>query len=257
MRQHRFIPFSQKGYAIRVLQLLPSTDESKPLRCKLLEYLFEHVDTTNHVYEALSYVWGGEQKPKSIIITEVQNDEHQEVDSELAVTQSLHAALSHLRHRQFPRFLWVDAICIDQVNDEEKEHQIQLMPVIYARARCVLVWLGEAQDDSDMVLESIRFASEGAAEQELKTASRFLQHPRDRTQTLKRKKLQPTEATLSRVSKRKVTDLHDFRVDKSTHKRQASPRRANSSIQCDINVDHLRQAIQKLLNRPWFRRMWV
>lgn len=162
MRQYRYNPLFQKGYVIRVLQLLPSRDKSSILRGKIIEYLLEDLDATNHVseiYEALSYVWGGEKKPKSIIITDNQDDENQKVDSELSITQSLHDALSRLRYCHFPRILWVDAVCIDQTNDEEKEHQIQLMPLIYARAKCVLVWLGEARDDSDTVLESIQAAS--------------------------------------------------------------------------------------------------
>lgn len=160
MRQYRYNPLFQKGQTIRVLQLLPSRDKSSVLRGKLIEYLFEDLDATNHVseiYEALSYVWGGEQKPKSIIITDNQDDETQ--SSGLSITQSLHDALLRLRHCHFTRILWVDAVCIDQKNNEEKEHQIELMPVIYSRAKCVLVWLGEARDDSDMVLESIQAAS--------------------------------------------------------------------------------------------------
>lgn len=200
MCQYRYDPFSQNGCAIRVLQLLPSRDKSSILRGTVIEYLFEDLDATNHVseiYEALSYVWGGETKPKSIIITESQNDGNKEVGSELSITQNLHDALLHLRHWRFPRILWVDAVCIDQTNNEEKGHQIELMPVIYARAKCVLVWLGEAQDDSDMVLESIQAASRS-----------FLQPHCDHT---------PSTQSV-----------------------------------CDS-----RQAIQKLLSRPWFSRMWV
>lgn len=175
MRQYRYSPLFQKSSAIRVLQLLPSRNKSSIIRGKIIEYLLEDLDATNHVseiYEALSYVWGGETKPKSIIITDDQNDGSEEVDSELSITQNLHDALLRLRYCQFPRLLWVDAVCIDQTNDEEKEHQIQLMPLVYARAKCVLVWLGEVQDDSDMVLESIQAASRS-----------FLEHPCDDTPT--------------------------------------------------------------------------
>ncbi|KAL9010697.1 MAG: hypothetical protein Q9173_004396 [Seirophora scorigena] len=182
MRQYRYVPLSRRSYAIRVLQLLLSKSGSDFLSCKLHEYPLENADTTNHVYETLSYVWGGDEKPKSIIIsTDDPNEEFQRPDLELAITQSLHTALSRLSHPQFPRFLWVDAVCIDQMNDEEKEHQIQLMPAIYARARYVLVWLGEAQDDSDMVLESIRIAGERSGEQVFKTTSGVLRPRPDST----------------------------------------------------------------------------
>jgi len=59
--------------------------------------------------------------------------------------------------------MWVDAICINQVDQKEKEDQIPLMAEIYAKARRVVVWLGEAGGDSDQALEEIRRAGEKSA----------------------------------------------------------------------------------------------
>lgn len=132
---------------------MPSKDERGDIQCELFEYSILESDTANHPYEALSYVWGGEDKPQSILID----------NKALKVTQNLYTALLHFRNRQCPRLLWVDAICIDQETDEEKEHQIQLMAAIYAGASRVLVWLGEAQDKSDQALKSICDAGEKSA----------------------------------------------------------------------------------------------
>ena len=40
-------------------------------------------------------------------------------------------------------WLWVDSICIDQSNVEEKAQQIVLMPEIFNNAWSVTIWLGE------------------------------------------------------------------------------------------------------------------
>ncbi|KOC14041.1 hypothetical protein AFLA70_24g004692 [Aspergillus flavus AF70] len=56
--------------------------------------------------------------------------------------------------------LWVDAVCINQQDEQEKGYQIQLMPTIYSRASHVIVWLGEAADNSDRALEDIRLAAD-------------------------------------------------------------------------------------------------
>ena len=40
--------------------------------------------------------------------------------------------------------LWIDALCIDQENDQERNHQVGLMGRLYSSARTVLVWLGPA-----------------------------------------------------------------------------------------------------------------
>jgi hypothetical protein len=74
------------------------------------------------------------------------------------VTVNLHEALSHLRDRSIERIIWVDAVCINQNDGEEKGQQIQLMAKIYGQASRVLVWLGEAADNSDQALEEIRLA---------------------------------------------------------------------------------------------------
>jgi hypothetical protein len=51
--------------------------------------------------------------------------------------------------------LWVDAICINQGNNEERAQQVQLMAKIYSRATRVLVWLGETAANSDEALLDI------------------------------------------------------------------------------------------------------
>jgi hypothetical protein len=39
-------------------------------------------------------------------------------------------------------FLWVDQICIDQSNTDERNHQVNLMSKIYRLATRTMVWLG-------------------------------------------------------------------------------------------------------------------
>jgi hypothetical protein len=142
----RYSSLSQKANVIRLLRLLPSKDGPRHLQCELFDYHSRESDTINHPYEALSYVWGSEDTPQSIIID----------DQELAITQNLYTVLLRLRNRDIPRIIWVDAVCINQEDGEEKERQIQFMPAVYAKASRVIVWLGEAQDDSDQALEMIR-----------------------------------------------------------------------------------------------------
>lgn len=154
MDQYRYSPLS-KPENIRLLQLLPIKEgDPKKLRCQLHEYALQGSDNASHLYEALSYVWGSEEKPQSIII---------EDNLELKITQNLYTVLFRLRNYSFPRIIWVDAICINQLEDTEKQYQIPLMAKIYANASNVLVWLGEAEHDSDQALKAIRYAGEASA----------------------------------------------------------------------------------------------
>lgn len=43
--------------------------------------------------------------------------------------------------------LWIDAICINQSDIKEREEQVARMAHIYKRARRVVVWLGDTDED--------------------------------------------------------------------------------------------------------------
>ena len=59
-----------------------------------------------------------------------------------SVGHNLYLALLHLRSPVYPIFMWVDAICINQADMEERNRQVSLMSFIYTRAIKVVAWLG-------------------------------------------------------------------------------------------------------------------
>lgn len=144
---YRYSPLPVGQENIRLLRILPNKDRTEAIHCQLIDYSLA-LNKGSHLYEALSYVWGNPNETIPIFIDGYV----------LPVTSNLHAALLRLRNRVFERILWVDAICIDQENDLEKEQQIRFMADIYGQAQCVVVWLGETADNSDLALEAIRIA---------------------------------------------------------------------------------------------------
>ncbi|KAJ6445066.1 Heterokaryon incompatibility [Purpureocillium lavendulum] len=84
-------------------------------------------------YAALSYVWGTHVDSHAIYL----NDRH------LAIGANLNSALRHLRRRDRALVLWVDALCINQANVEERNHQVALMRNIYQSAEETIVYLGD------------------------------------------------------------------------------------------------------------------
>jgi hypothetical protein len=135
---------------IPLLRLIPDKDETAPIQCRLFNYSLQELGKGTHLYEALSYVWGGSDKPRSISMGE----------HTLSIRVNLHAALSRLRDRALGRILWVDALCIDQANLKERGQQVRLMAKIYSKAIHVIVWLGEMADDSDREFDAIRIMAE-------------------------------------------------------------------------------------------------
>jgi Heterokaryon incompatibility protein (HET) len=89
------------------------------------------------IYDALSYVWGDEKNPDFIDLC----------GSRFAVTRNLAEALRQLRFPSSERMLWVDALCINQCDEEEKKAQVNSMHWIYKLARSVIAWLGPSNED--------------------------------------------------------------------------------------------------------------
>lgn len=153
MSPYRYSRLSLGPDSIRLLRLKPYKNQSTAkIQCELFDYNLQDPSERTHLYEALSYVWGDPEDTRPIDIGE----------HELPVTTNLYAALSHLRNFSLERIIWIDAICIDQKNSEEKVQQIQLMAKIYSQASRVLVWLGEAADNSDQALKEISAAGRKA-----------------------------------------------------------------------------------------------
>ncbi|GAB1195906.1 hypothetical protein APSETT444_005171 [Aspergillus pseudonomiae] len=146
MPQFRYSDLPLGDDRTRLLRLLPNEENTAPIKCQLLNYSLQKNRNGVHLYDALSYVWGDPARPQVIYIE----------DGEFKVNQNLHSALRRLRDPTFERILWVDAICINQADDKEKERQIQAMGKIYARANQVVVWLGDEADNSDKAMEGIR-----------------------------------------------------------------------------------------------------
>lgn len=100
------------------------------------------------VYEALSYVWGSNENPEHVQVTDKANDK-----SRLPVTHNLAVALRHLRLVDRSRVMWIDAICINQQDNVEKGPQVAKMSDIYSKASRVVVWLGPEQGNSNAAMD--------------------------------------------------------------------------------------------------------
>jgi Heterokaryon incompatibility protein (HET) len=125
--------------AIRLLLLQPhDCTWSSTIKCSLINATI----SGSRPYEALSYAWG-ELLPMQKIVLNGQV---------ISVRQNLFDCLLHVRRENKIRWLWIDALCIDQDNLEEKGRQVKLMPFIYETATRVLAWLGGAADESDDLL---------------------------------------------------------------------------------------------------------
>lgn len=103
------------------------------------------LDDADIEYEALSYVWGEVAGHVSI----------QVCGENFKATSNLEQALRRLRYKDRSRLLWVDAVCINQLDIPERNSQVKLMGSIYETAHQVIVWLGEEEKDTKKTIELI------------------------------------------------------------------------------------------------------
>ncbi|KAF2163511.1 hypothetical protein M409DRAFT_26123 [Zasmidium cellare ATCC 36951] len=137
---------------IRVLSIFPgaSTDD---IHIQLSAISFDVPAADIPSYEALSYTWGSPKDPVRVFV----RCEHGL--RSLFVTKNCHEALQILRRPDKARTVWIDAICINQMDVKEKSRQVSIMRSIYGKAARVIVWLGRCADDSDRAMEWINALS--------------------------------------------------------------------------------------------------
>lgn len=143
------------------------------------------------------------------------------------ITKNLSEALPHLIEQSCTQLLWIDQICIDQKNEQERGHQVKLMRDIYKGACTTLIWLNPHHTDFETAGEHGRLA------------------------------LRTLEASIGKLGStyfhavpfRKI--LGGFRVDLEDRvlAHMVDLRRLLSP--------ELKKALTEVLQRPWFSRGWI
>lgn len=126
-------PTTVVGYSGALLS--PSHHTRASIKCKLSTFRLDQAPP----YKALSYTWGAPGR-----IGTIQVD-----GQDIPVGQNLFTAIRRLCRESWVGYLWADALCINQGDDDEKSHQVPLMGQIYGQADTVLVWLGEELDSTE------------------------------------------------------------------------------------------------------------
>ena len=130
------------NWEIRLLRVSPSKSQDAPISCDLLQ---TPLSTIKGVYDALSYVWADSTGLSSLIYSVCCISV---CGFELTVTPNLYAALVRLRYEDRDRLLWIDQICINQADIQERNVQVERMTLIYGFASKTVVWLGEELEES-------------------------------------------------------------------------------------------------------------
>lgn len=184
------VPFQYRtvadGDVFRLAVILPGTG-SAPIECQLI---WESASRPLRDYICLSYCWETTVQDAAILCDGYR----------FSVTRNLYRALQSLRKPTANLLIWIDQICINQEDYQERSHQVSIMKDIFSHAKEVNVWLGEEDDRSKKLCEYAKKMGRGE------------DSPKN-----------TWKSTLSRI----------------------------------MTQRQLEDAIQSLLQRPWFQRVWV
>ncbi|CAG8948652.1 hypothetical protein HYFRA_00001772, partial [Hymenoscyphus fraxineus] len=137
-KPYEYEPLDDSTDEIRLISIHHVSDPDSSIQLDIIRAKLSE----NPEYEALSYMWGSERDPHDVYVS----------GKRLQVGHNLWMALLRLRNPTKARVVWVDAICIDQKNTSERNHQVSQMSKIYRQASRVVVWLGPEIQNSNASL---------------------------------------------------------------------------------------------------------
>ena len=213
-------PLDKPSREIRVLDVFPNAFD-EPLRASVRTVSLSAEPKPE--YETVSYVWGDKNRRAEIVLDGFPFD----------VPASSKEALQNLRSETSVRTTWIDAVCINQDDVEERNHQVALMGAIYRSCIRTRVWLGHVHENDGNTANGIH-AAEGAKAQVPSPAIFKI---------------------IDGVLQEMYTETDNMNSYESTvHNADGIFQYAEQSM--SLPPEDL-QNINDFFSRPWFRRIWV
>ncbi len=203
------------GPYIRLLAIHPAEHLRDPLTCDVHIVTLENAPS----YAALSYTWGNPNPSHSLACD----------GRFLKIAYNLDRGLRRFRQLGTRKYIWADAVCINQSDNDEKNTQILLMQRIYRQAAMTYVYLGEQEDQPD---------TPNAVE----CVEKWIFRPA--------RSLSESKIPMSTL----ISLLHQNRGRTADELLQEVLKTAAMPTRDDIAAW---MAYQIFLTRPWFSRIWV
>ncbi|KAJ1324064.1 HET domain-containing protein [Microdochium nivale] len=132
-----------ESHQIRLMRLKRASEG--PIECDtVVRNLTRPASRDAIPYEVVSYLWGDPELCEKITVD----------GQPLPVTRNAFEMLDSLRRAEH-KYLWIDAICINQCDVTERSHQVQQMGEIYSSARQVVIYLGRPTADTDFLMKAM------------------------------------------------------------------------------------------------------
>ncbi|KAI0453502.1 heterokaryon incompatibility protein-domain-containing protein [Xylaria acuta] len=139
-------PLKTNEYEIRILVVEPGSYDG-PIHCSFDYSTLKANGSTASLpnFDALSYCWDNSPGNSYILLDpnfHMGGSIHW-AGRKFAVGRNVETGIRRLRQEDKAIRIWIDAICIDQTDIEERAQQVSIMSLIYSHATTVHIWLGE------------------------------------------------------------------------------------------------------------------
>ncbi|KAL5592416.1 hypothetical protein FOBRF1_013442 [Fusarium oxysporum] len=150
----KYEPLEDWKEQIRLLRILPyQSSAAEPIECEMT-YLILQSDVPP--FSAVSHRWGTSAPTVEILINGMPFMVRENVAALMVELRSKRQSL--VSSSVQTEHIWIDAVCINQGNVLERNHQVKLMRSIYSTASETIVWLGSATHGSDLAIDHINGA---------------------------------------------------------------------------------------------------
>lgn len=242
-KQYEYTPISGE-HKIRLFVIQPGSFDDG-ICGELVEVNF----LLGPTFDALSYTWADEQgdAARSGKIYSVPDF------SIIGVTKNCEMAIRRLRHPKKERRVWIDAVCIDQDNAQERTHQIAQMSSIFTSARRVIAYTGEGTDQTDMLFDWLNGLDAPELNVPLIGSLDDLAHPGVRIKE---------PADLQRLMVRLRVGINERtimlgRYGKSCFSKLLHQSETATKDKINIEDPELSEIVHEYFSRRWFKRVWV
>ena len=152
-RHFRLLELFPESYVNPIFGMVVPNSEYYMFGTLSEHHLDEDVD-----FHCLSYAWGQDHsKQRNMLWIELMGEY-----LPVSISENLGHAIRSLQLPDKPRLVWIDFVCINQSNLEERKQQVEIMYEIFSKASKVVAYLGDESDGSDNVpelLDTIRAAN--------------------------------------------------------------------------------------------------
>ncbi|KXT00469.1 hypothetical protein AC578_1910 [Pseudocercospora eumusae] len=141
------------------------SEKHDPIRCTILHTCLPGQGQQHIAYETVSYCWGEWMQhgclplwlgPLEALVAGAAVIEIDQVP--VTITNSAAEVIQRVRSPLTDRYIWIDAICINQGDKDERAQQVALMAKIYKGATTNLVWLGHDEGYGEYINQEMNRA---------------------------------------------------------------------------------------------------